>query len=99
MKRSHARITFSVAVAALGLTAGCDGWSEGTGRAPYNGYQPSTPSVGAPPSTPASECIDPTGFGGKGCFRCAPTTNAELLSACTMSHFETFDNAARITGF
>ena len=44
-------------------------------------------------------CIDPTGFGGKGCFRCTPTTNEELLNACTSSQFEQFDNAARIMGF
>ena len=44
-------------------------------------------------------CIDPTGFGGKGCFRCTPTSNAELLSACTKSTFETFDNLARIAGY
>jgi hypothetical protein len=44
-------------------------------------------------------CIDPAGFGGRGCFRCAPTNNDELLRACTPSTFEPFDNAARITGF
>lgn len=44
-------------------------------------------------------CIDPTGFGGRGCFRCAPTTSDEFLRACTPSQFETFDNAARIANF
>lgn len=44
-------------------------------------------------------CIDPTGFGGKGCYRCAPTTNDQLLNACTNAKFETFDNAMRIQGF
>jgi hypothetical protein len=44
-------------------------------------------------------CIDPTGFGGRGCFRCTPTTTEELLNACTASQFEPFDNAVRITGF
>ncbi len=44
-------------------------------------------------------CIDPAGFGGRGCFRCTPTTNDELLGACTSSQFEAFDNAARIVGF
>jgi hypothetical protein len=83
----------------LGLTAaGCDSWSEG-GGAPYAYYEPQNPTVGTPPSTPASECIDPTGFGGKGCFKCAPTNNEQLLAACTESHFETFDNAARIAGY
>lgn len=44
-------------------------------------------------------CIDPNGFGGRGCFRCTPTTNEELLNACTSADFEHFDNAARIQGF
>lgn len=44
-------------------------------------------------------CIDPTGFGGKGCYRCTPTTQEQLLSACTTAKFETFDNAARIKDF
>ena len=44
-------------------------------------------------------CIDPTGFGGKGCFRCTPQTSDDLLNACTTSTFEAFDNAARIQGF
>ncbi len=46
-----------------------------------------------------SGCIDPTGFGGKGCFRCTPTTSDELLRACTNAQFEVFDNAARIANF
>jgi hypothetical protein len=44
-------------------------------------------------------CIDKTGFGGRGCFRCVPKTNDELLSACTSARFEAFDNGARIAGF
>lgn len=44
-------------------------------------------------------CIDPTGFGGRGCFRCTPTTNDELLNACTNATFEPFDNRARIADF
>lgn len=44
-------------------------------------------------------CIDPTGFGGKGCYRCAPQTNDDFLNACTTSSFEAFDNAARIQGY
>lgn len=56
----------------------------------------------ATPVSDASDdggCIDPTGFGGKGCFRCAPQTSDDLLNACTTSNFETFDNAARIQGY
>lgn len=44
-------------------------------------------------------CFDPTGFGGRGCYRCAPTTNDQLLNACTPAKFEVFDNATRIKGF
>jgi len=44
-------------------------------------------------------CIDPTGFGGRGCYRCTPTTTEEFLNACTASSFEPFDNGKRIVGF
>src|SRR5438105_1399490 len=47
----------------------------------------------------ASECVDPSGFGGRGCFKCEPKTNEELLNACTTSRFEAFDNTARIVGY
>jgi hypothetical protein len=48
---------------------------------------------------PDSGCLDPTGFGGKGCYRCEPQTPEQLLSACTSAAFEPFDNAARIPNF
>ena len=78
--------------------AGCGSTADGTG---YTYYHPVSqdPTVGGSPTAPPSECIDPTGFGGKGCFKCAPTTSDELLAACTTSHFESFDNEHRITGF
>jgi hypothetical protein len=44
-------------------------------------------------------CFDPSGFDGHGCYRCAATTNDELLAACTPARFELFDNAERIAGF
>lgn len=44
-------------------------------------------------------CWDPTGFGGRGCYQCAPTTTEEILNACTASRFEPFDNAGRIANF
>jgi hypothetical protein len=47
----------------------------------------------------ADGCIDPTGFGGRGCYKCTPETNEQFLSACTEARFEPFDNAARIAGF
>jgi hypothetical protein len=47
----------------------------------------------------AAECWDDAGFGGLGCYRCTPTTNDQLLNACTKHAFLPFDNAARIAGF
>lgn len=47
-------------------------------------------------------CEDPSGFGGRGCYRCpiTPTTTSDqLLRACTTSRFEVFDNAKRIKPF
>ena len=45
------------------------------------------------------DCIDPTGFGGRGCYKCEPKTAEQIQSACTTAAFEAFDNAARIEGF
>jgi hypothetical protein len=44
-------------------------------------------------------CLDPTGFGGRGCWRCPATTNEQFLNACTGAIFEPFDNATRIKDF
>jgi hypothetical protein len=44
-------------------------------------------------------CIDPAGFGGRGCYRCKPTNQEQLLRACTKAKFESFDNATRIKDF
>lgn len=88
---------------ALGLT-GC--WIGGGGSYDrydgYDGYDPSrstgTPTTGT--STPPRDtCVDPNGFGGHGCYRCKPTTMAQLLAACTDAKYETFDNEARIPGY
>jgi hypothetical protein len=38
-------------------------------------------------------CIDPTGFGGRGCRKCPPVTQADLQNACTTSDFLPFDDA------
>jgi hypothetical protein len=39
-------------------------------------------------------CMDPTGFGGKGCYSCPPTTREQLLNACTSSTCLPYDNTA-----
>ena len=82
------------------LVAGCGRNVEGGyygSSAPYNGssdpgYVPASP-------TTTDDCIDPAGFGGRGCWKCAPTANDELLNACTEAHPEAFDNATRIGGY
>ena len=37
-------------------------------------------------------CIDPTGFGGRGCRTCAPVTQADLENACTPAEYVPFDD-------
>ena len=37
-------------------------------------------------------CIDPTGFGGRGCRKCPPVTQADLENACTSAEFVPFDD-------
>src|SRR5688572_9824113 len=70
-----------------------------------DGFAPPAPTRPSPtPSTTftsskGSQCVDPNGFGSRGCFRCEPKTNDELLNACTPSKFEPFDNKLRIVGF
>jgi hypothetical protein len=86
----------------LSLLLGCSGgWDDGTTGSGYPQSSPTStpggPVASGPP--PASACIDPAGFGGRGCYRCPPTTNEQLLAACTTSPFERFDNATRIQGF
>lgn len=88
-----------IALCALSVGAGC---SAILGFGDYSVDGPtSTPSGNTPKDASADgdDCIDPTGFGGRGCFRCTPTTSEELLTACTTAAFETFDNPTRITGF
>lgn len=107
-------MTFAMRPAALALPfvlsasiTGC--WWDSTvdGRG-YGGYNPppspshtgsSSGTQAAPSSETPGPCIDPSGFGGRGCFKCAPTTNDELLNACTTSRFEVFENHTRIEGF
>ena len=104
MNRSYrpARAVTAMTLATLTL-AGCfwgDGISRGSGSG-YGGGSSSSraPTVQPPTVGPKSECIDPSGFGGRGCFKCTPTTSDELLAACTTSRFETFENDQRIKGF
>ncbi|CAN5815856.1 hypothetical protein BH11MYX4_BH11MYX4_24830 [soil metagenome] len=81
--------------------AGCTSLVEGNGQRRGYTSTPPSPAERVPPTvaTPNAECVDPSGFGGRGCFRCAPTTSSELLSACTTSRFEDFDNGRRIANF
>jgi len=99
MKRSF----LLLAVVGLG---GC-GWSETTSIRPYeydrdpsttkeDGTRAPSPTVGTTVDDP---CVDPNGFAGLGCYKCAPKTSEQLLSACTPSRYETFDNARRIPDF
>lgn len=91
-----------LALATLSL-AGCWGESIGVHNGPgYNGYDPNRSATPAQPGAASAgrpECIDPSGFGGRGCFKCDPTTSDELLAACTTSKYEDFDNQQRIAGF
>jgi hypothetical protein len=76
-----------------------DPYGYGDGRSSSSGG--SNDGGGLSPSVSGFDpaCVDSTGFGGRGCYKCAPQTNEQLLNACTSSHFESFDNAARISGF
>ena len=47
-------------------------------------------------SDAGQDCIDPAGFQGAGCYRCAPTTREQLLNACTSAAIEPFDESARL---
>jgi len=56
----------------------------------------SSPSGETPDSEP---CTDPTGFGGRGCYKCPPTNHDQLLNACVTYQMRYFDNSKRIPGF
>jgi hypothetical protein len=91
----------AVAALAMLLVSGCSNIIDGTGGYVETRSPPpaKAPTGAAPSPAPQPSCVDPAGFGGRGCFRCAPTTSDELLSACSTSRFETFDNDRRIAGF
>lgn len=97
------KILVPTAFLVLGLsTAACDGWAHGD-RYEYD-YPGSSGSSGRDHGTSGNvatpePCIDPSGFGGKGCWSCPATTSEQLLSACTTARYETFDNRERIAGF
>jgi len=95
-------ISAVVALAALLAAAGCGallGFGDYAVDANVEGGSPTAPEAGGDGPVDDGGCVDPTGFGGRGCYRCAPTTSDQLLAACTKSSFEPFDNKARITGF
>jgi hypothetical protein len=95
-----AALSFSFLLSAS--LAGCwlDTSVDGRGR---SGWYPPAPSSsgshGVASANVPTECIDPSGFGGRGCFKCTPQTNDELANACTTSRFEAFENEKRIAGF
>ena len=50
----------------------------------------------------AVSCIDPTGFGGLGCYSCPldeNSTTSQVINACTSTPCTPFDNATRIPDF
>jgi hypothetical protein len=87
-------------VAGLGYArAGCGSdYGDGEGTL-YAHPTVGTPTGGATAAAAPNPCIDPSGFGGRGCWKCPATNSDELLMACTSSLYETFDNTRRITGF
>lgn len=69
--------------------------SSGTyGNGRYSDYDRSSYGEDVDPS-----CVDESGFEGRGCYKCAPKTNEQLLNACTDAHYETFDDLNRIGNF
>lgn len=69
---------------------------------PYDARSPSSDGgreASAKPAPGDDPCVEPWAWGGRGCYRCTPQTNEQLLAACTDAHFEVFDNRARIGGF
>ncbi len=91
---------FFTALTACLVATGCSSRLEGTSYGGYHGPYPATSDPDrATPANPTTGCVDPSGFRGRGCFRCAPSNSTELLWACTASHYETFDNTLRIANF
>jgi len=41
----------------------------------------------------ATSCLEPTGFGGRGCFACDASTHEELINACTKARCFSFDES------
>jgi hypothetical protein len=95
MARTGARFLLVVAAFVAVLAAACNALLD------FDSFTVTIPDAGGPSADAAADggCVDPAGFGGRGCWRCPATTNDQLLSACTDSKFETFDNAARIKSF
>src|SRR4051812_24653407 len=97
------RPTTRVLLTALGLVAFAAGCDRSVERAYYGGSHSPASSSGDPGYLPArpstDDCIDLSGFGGHGCWKCPATASDELLNACTDSRFEEFDNTARIGGY
>jgi hypothetical protein len=101
----HTIKIFSFAILASALAA-CEssGWNSYGYDGYYNPYGSSSSSSGSYAEHSAIDqfdpaCVDPSGFDGRGCYKCEPKTSEQLLTACTTSRFEVFDNTARIQGF
>jgi ABC-type phosphate transport system substrate-binding protein len=70
----------------LALLPGCFTLKPGTDTSDGGANDASANSDGG-------DCWDPSGFAGRGCFRCTPTTRDELLNACTASPCTPYDNS------
>jgi hypothetical protein len=104
MAKSRGRFLFAVAVITAILVGACNALLDFEaykvqGDAGFIDTGSTSGVVEAGVDAGDGGCIDPTGFGGRGCYKCTPTTNEQLLNACTPAKFEVFDNVTRIKNF
>src|SRR5262245_50870475 len=86
-------IAIPALAAALALS-GCLTLKPGTDTADLGVGGDDGPMMGGPDMMPdlAMNCWNPSGFGGRGCFNCTPTTREQLLNSCnTTSQCISFD--------
>lgn len=101
--RKHAQGAIVAASAAIFALAGCNvllGADEYSFTTPAQADAASAGDAMAPDAVATdgddAGCVDPSGFGGKGCWRCERNTREELLNGCTGASCQPFDNA-RVT--